>query len=62
MVTTKAYQTEVMMSPLLGKLSVPFVQLQMTSNRSVYVYVSIVVMFAGGLAMKVTSGADQSSF
>ena len=37
-------------------------QLQIMSNRSVYVYVSLVVVFAGGLAMKVTSGANQGSF
>jgi hypothetical protein len=49
------------MSPLLGKLSVPFVQLEIMSNRFVYVFVSIVVMLARGLAMKVTSGADQIS-
>ena len=37
-------------------------QLQITSNRSVNVYVSLLIVLAGGLAMKVTSGANQSSF
>ena len=60
MVTMKAYQTVVMRSP--RNLSDPFVQLQITSNGFVYVFVSMVVVLAGGLAMKLTSGADQSSF